>query len=174
MSIQYIETQRFTAKARRSLILLTAAILTFAGFLLTSPATFHLPVHGAPPPAAFVVTVLLAVFAFLLWMLGRMSLVVTVDRGEARFEFTPYKPLVVPLADIARAEVVTYRALRDCGGVGMRYGYKLKGRSFTVSGDRGVEIETRAGKLVLVGTQRPEELLKALTEVRNLEFGMRN
>lgn len=66
----------------------------------------------------------------------------------------------VPLSDIARAEAITYRPLRDYGGWGIR-GSRRR-RALNARGDRGVLITRFDGSTLLVGSQRPRELLDAL------------
>ena len=53
-----------------------------------------------------------------------------------------------------------YRSFREYGGHGIRYG--SKGKAYTVSGDRGVQIELLNGKQLLIGSQRAEELVQAI------------
>ena len=158
----FTEIQKFNSRAQVWMLTTTAFILLVFGVLLTHPVEFHVPIQGSGPPTALIVVALVGIFFLAVWLLRRMYLRIDVDGSEFRLEFHPYKPLVIPLGSIARAEAVTYRALRDCGGHGMRYGYKLKGRSFCVSGNRGVEITTREGKIILVGTQKQDELLRVL------------
>ena len=66
----------------------------------------------------------------------------------------------VPLEDIARAEAVEYRPLREYGGWGMR-GFGRR-RAVTARGNRGVLIIRRDGSTLLVGSREPRRLLSAL------------
>lgn len=61
---------------------------------------------------------------------------------------------------ITRAEARTYSALREFGGWGIRWG--KEGKAYTVSGDRGVQLEFRNGRKLLIGSKRAEELAQAL------------
>jgi hypothetical protein len=90
-------------------------------------------------------------------MTRTMVLKVEVDGKEVRIGFVPYAKRVVPITDIARADAVQYRPIGDCGGWGVRF-YKWKGWCYTISGNKGVEIATNKGKLLLIGSQRHEEL----------------
>ena len=53
-----------------------------------------------------------------------------------------------------------YRALREYGGWGIRYG--AAGKAYNVSGNRGVQLEYSDGQRLLIGSQRPEELCRAI------------
>lgn len=66
----------------------------------------------------------------------------------------------VALSDIARAQAVVYRPIRDYGGWGIR-GFANR-RAWNVRGDRGVLLVRSDGSTLLIGSQRPRELLSAL------------
>jgi hypothetical protein len=65
-------------------------------------------------------------------------------------------------SEIERYESIRYRPLRDFGGWGIRW---APGKiAYNVSGNRGVWFERTDGRGVLVGSQRPEELVSAIDE----------
>lgn len=66
----------------------------------------------------------------------------------------------VELREIARAEAVAYRPVRDYGGWGLRGSGRR--RAINARGDRGVLITRRDGSTLLVGSQEPRRLLAAL------------
>ena len=66
----------------------------------------------------------------------------------------------IGLEDINGFDVQTYRAIRDYGGWGIRYG--RKGKAYNVSGNRGVQLQLSDGKRILIGSQHPEEMTEAL------------
>jgi hypothetical protein len=59
-----------------------------------------------------------------------------------------------------RHEAITYRPLNDFGGWGIRYG--PKGTAYNVSGNRGVMLYFSRKKTIMIGSQRPEELDRAI------------
>ena len=68
----------------------------------------------------------------------------------------------VPWSEIERYEPTQYSPLQEFGGWGIRW---TPGKlAYNVSGDRGVRIERTTGRVVLVGSQRPEELVRAIDE----------
>jgi hypothetical protein len=68
----------------------------------------------------------------------------------------------IPWSAIERYESIRYRPLRDFGGWGIRW---APGKiAYNVSGNRGVWFELTEGRSVLVGSQRPEELVNAIDE----------
>ena len=66
----------------------------------------------------------------------------------------------IAFTEVKRCEVRTYRPIREYGGWGIRYG--RQGKAYNVSGDRGVQIELLHGKRLLIGSQRAEELWRAV------------
>jgi hypothetical protein len=54
-----------------------------------------------------------------------------------------------------------YSPLREYGGWGIRWSFR-HGRAYNVRGRQGVQLVLTDGKRVLVGTQRPEELVEAM------------
>lgn len=72
----------------------------------------------------------------------------------------------IHLDELKRYEVRTYSPIKEYGGWGIRYG--LKGKAYNVSGNRGVQLELLNGERILIGSQKPEELVKAI----NLAIGI--
>ncbi|MCJ7521332.1 MAG: DUF6141 family protein [Dehalococcoidia bacterium] len=66
----------------------------------------------------------------------------------------------ITLGDLKAYEVRTYKPLREYGGWGIRRG--AKGKAYNVKGNRGVQLKRTNGELILIGSQRPEELARAL------------
>ncbi|WP_411967720.1 DUF6141 family protein [Haloferax sp. YSSS75] len=68
----------------------------------------------------------------------------------------------IPYAEIERYESKQYRPLRDFGGWGIRW---TPGKlAYNVSGNRGVWLERTNGRAVLVGSQHPDEFVRAIDE----------
>lgn len=143
------------------IVLLAAMVLTFVY------GTFRQLVKGEPwggrpmPDLALVlVTAGVCALAFWLW---NLHLATEVRDNELWMQFKLlWPPKSIPFSKIVRAEAVTYRPILDYGGWGVRFG--RKGRAYNVSGNRGVQLELADGKGLLVGSQKPEELVSALKE----------
>lgn len=68
----------------------------------------------------------------------------------------------IPWSEIEGYESEEYRPIREYGGWGIRWAPgKL---AYNVSGNQGVLIERANGQTVLVGSQHPEEFVKAIDE----------
>ncbi len=61
----------------------------------------------------------------------------------------------------------TYRPIGEYGGWGVRCNWGGKGMAYNVSGNRGVQLELTSGKRILVGSQKPDELVRAIRASSN-------
>ncbi|MCL5878591.1 MAG: DUF6141 family protein [Deltaproteobacteria bacterium] len=66
----------------------------------------------------------------------------------------------IPFETLKTYEACTYRPIRDAGGYGIHRG--RRGWAYNVSGNRGVQLELVSGKRILIGSQRPDELVQAI------------
>jgi hypothetical protein len=75
-----------------------------------------------------------------------------------------------PLTELSKYEIRTYQPIREYGGWGIRYG--SSGKAYNISGNTGMQLELKDGTRILLGTQKPEEFLKAVdlvvSQSRNL------
>ena len=100
-----------------------------------------------------------AVFLILVSLLSvRETTRVAEDGLTVRFGFL-HKTRVA-FSEIARAEAVAYRPVREYGGWGIRGGGRR--RVLSMRGDQGVLLTRVDGSTLLVGSQKPRELLAAL------------
>lgn len=102
--------------------------------------------------------------AVALLAIAMLRMTTTVEAQHIRVVVFPFPRKTFRFGDIDRAEPVTYRPLLHYGGWGWRWG--KGGMAYTMRGNRGVRIHLRNGKTVLVGSQRPEELVAAIEAAR--------
>jgi hypothetical protein len=88
----------------------------------------------------------------------RQTTIVASDAVTVRYGFL-YR-VRIPFSEIAHAEAVSYRPVRDYGGWGIR-GFGRR-RALNTRGNQGVLITRADGSTILVGSQKPRELLAAL------------
>ena len=91
---------------------------------------------------------------------------VRVDHQSLDISFRPFVHRRIRLQDIAQFEPRTYRPLIDASGWGVHYSFTGKGWAYNVSGDRAVQIKLKNGGWLLIGSQKPDELAKAIAEAR--------
>ncbi|KQM10968.1 hypothetical protein AOA80_10960 [Methanomassiliicoccales archaeon RumEn M1] len=125
---------------------------------------------GDNPASDELLAAILIVFGILFpLMLLSARLEVTVERTRLLVRFFPFqvRHRVTGRDDLLGHEVVTYSALREFGGAGIRYG--RRGKAYIVSGDRGVQLTFANGDRLLLGSRRAEELDAALTMMSSME-----
>jgi hypothetical protein len=168
--IFYEETQRF--RQPWLWVVLVSAVLMpilIIGTLLAVQRSTGQPVGNRPLSDAGLAGVfagILVLGLLPLALVAYMKLVVRVEGGSLSIRFIPFLRKHYPLQDVARWEVCDFRPLADYGGWGIRRG--RGGWAYTVSGKRGVQLEFRDGRKLLVGSQRPEEFAAALEQARSI------
>jgi hypothetical protein len=145
------ENQSFRQPWLWALMLATLAVLLVASLLA--------PGSQAVPWVVLGVTLAVAL------LLYSMRLSVQVDAEAVRIRFFPIWKKTISLVDIVRWEARTYRPILEYGGWGIRYTLN-RGWAYNVSGNQGVQLELASGKRILIGSQRAEELARAIGEAK--------
>lgn len=102
------------------------------------------------------------IFLWLVYLrLVTIRLVTEVRSGELAVAMRGlWRARRIPLGGIKSAKTVTYDPERDYGGYGIRT--TRSGTVYIAGGNRGVRVELSKGGTVLIGTERPEELVSAI------------
>lgn len=95
----------------------------------------------------------------------RMTTEVTPTQLRVWFGWLPTYRKAVSIGEIQALEVVRYRPIRECGGWGIRTGPNGE-RVLNARGDRGVRLLLNDGTRLLIGSQRPDELARALQQAQ--------
>lgn len=104
-------------------------------------------------PIMFVFPMALVVGAKLETQVRRDGLYVRFFPVHIRFkEFGRY--------DIEKYYARDYKPIMEYGGWGIRYG--AGGKAYNMSGNKSVQLILKNGKKLLIGSQKPEELVKAM------------
>jgi hypothetical protein len=99
----------------------------------------------------------------LLFALARLTVEVLADRVEIRYR--PFIRRTILLDAVVAAEAVTYHPVRDYGGWGIK-GWSRRKVAYHVRGDRGALLTLADGRTVLLGSQRPDDLVAAVRKGR--------
>lgn len=73
------------------------------------------------------------------------------------------KTRVIPVSQIRKYEVYEFNPIRDFGGWGVKLGNG--GWSYTVSGNKGVQLSLEDGEQLTVGSRNPELFVRELYKV---------
>jgi hypothetical protein len=133
-------------------------ILFVFGHLATPDSQASRALGAARP--IFLLALLLPLSAVVLFS----SLEVSVDRRALKLRFGPFGPIRKswPLDAIASASV-TRTTLSQGWGIRVRRGFTL----YNVSGFGAVRVEFKDGKTVLVGSDEPDKLARAITRIQS-------
>jgi hypothetical protein len=159
----YREVQRFHQKWLW-MVALAAAFATFFAVVEQFLLDRDVGNHPLSDIAVLVVCGLVGVgLPVLLWI---ARLIVEVHKDGVYFRFIPFHRRYQKLAldKIIKYEAVSYRPLADYGGWGIRRG--KEGYAYTVSGSRGVMFGLEHGRNVLLGSNKPEEMARAVEQAR--------
>lgn len=158
-SPMYREIQQFRQ------VWIWAIVIVIAG-LMWYVSVRQLLLHrlfGDRPMPDILLVILCFIFGIGLPALFLFGKLVTEVRNDGIYvRFIPFHRSFHKIAfnELKRYEVRTYRPIMEYGGWGIRYG--SSGKAYNVSGKHGVQLELLNGKRLLIGSQQPEELLRAM------------
>lgn len=156
--VLFREVQRFTQSWLWIVILLSLGGALFAIYQAqNSRAIRNAP--GAGPAITIMSILSVAVVGWI--SQAKLITEVRSDALSVRF-FLLWPERLIPWNEIASAEPVTYNPILDYGGWGVRFG--RNGRAYNVKGSQGVQLVLTDGNRILVGSQQPDELARAIWE----------
>ena len=111
--------------------------------------------------------VVVCLYLVILFLFGFSTLTTVIGKSGIRFRFFPFqmKDRVIRWEEVETSEIITFNPLRDYGGWGIRS--KNGVRVYNVSGNKGLQLKLKSGKIILIGTQLETELTRFLTELKN-------
>ena len=116
---------------------------------------------GVADPDGWVAAVAMLTAAGAVAVAGVLMRLVTEVRADGvAVRLIPFPTRLIRFEEIASAEAVTYRPLREYGGWGLRF--SRRGRAYSASGNRGVQLVLTDGRRVLIGSHRADELEAAI------------
>jgi len=124
---------------------------------------------GTSPGPDWLVVVFWVLFGLLFPVLFyAMHLEVIVDPAAVHIYFRPFVRREIGLGEIVGVTPRAYDPVREYGGWGIR-GMMGKKKAYTTTGRQGVELTLRDGEKVMIGSQHPEILAKAINDLRKAQ-----
>lgn len=158
MKITFYETQRFT-QWWLWLFLIPLGLLPLIG--IYSQLILKKPFGNNPMSDSGLI--LLTVFNFaIIALFVILRLKTEITERDIKMQFFPFVRKKVLWQDVKTAEVVQYGFV----GYGIRFGSKY-GIVYNIKGNKGLAVELKNGKKILIGTQKEAEL-KHLLKKMNL------
>lgn len=118
---------------------------------------------GKNPAPDYVIFILFLIIGLLLpYIIMKIKLITEIRADGIYLKFVPFhfKYKFFSIAEIDRAEYVTYSPVKEYGGWGIRYG--KNGWAYNVKGNKGIMLYFKNGKNLLIGTQKGEEFINIL------------
>lgn len=114
---------------------------------------------------AFFIT--LGITLLVVALLFSFRLYTHIDNEGVTLRYTPFiKKRTYAWADIERAWLRKYKPISEYGGWGIKGNFFKKGTAYNVWGNKGLQLYLKNGKNILIGTQKPTELIKFLGEIK--------
>lgn len=104
--------------------------------------------------------IILALIWGVFYLFFYMRLIVVVGENALLIHFRPLVKKIIEYNKIQSCEAVEYRPIREFGGWGIRF--RAGEVAYTVSGTRGVRLELKEGKRILIGSHQPERLASGI------------
>lgn len=111
---------------------------------------------------------LVILFVFVLFNFFKLK--TRIDEKGIYYQYLPFhfSYRFIPWDAIFKCYVRNYNAIFEYGGWGLKFSFrKSRGKSFTVKGNIGLQIELLNGKKIIIGTQKKEEIQRTIETYQN-------
>lgn len=149
-------------------IVLWLAFMVFAVIELYNYLNYGIPLgdEGEELPMGIFIGIMILmslVFGFLLFMVLRLQLKVSISESGIYFEMPPFKkPTTFGPGEIESAFVRKYYPIRQYGGWGWR---GIKDKAYNVTGHWGIQIVLKDKRRILLGVINHEDAARALEAI---------
>lgn len=159
------EEQRLSLWLRWPLVLLMIVASGFAVFALREALSAQDSPNTASAVAVIILGIGVPIAVTILLFAAKLETEVRGDGLYVRFfpfyigykEFTP--------VDFEECYAREYRPILEYGGWGIRYSFSKRGWAYNMSGNKGVQLVFKNGKRLLIGSQKADELAKAIGSI---------
>ena len=162
--VLFKEEQRFRQPWLWVLVIL-ASIIPWLGLIIQVILGQKL---GNNPAPDWIIILIWLVFGIGLPLLFYFTRLITEVRSDGIYiKFVPFhfKFKHYSYPEIKSYEVREYKPIREYGGWGIRYG--LNGKVYNVYGNKGIQLTFKNNKKLLIGTQKPEEFYRAISNAKS-------
>jgi len=155
----FIEEQKFTQK-----LVIIGLSLAFIAIGFSIVKDWKNILNGSPSEIleAFIGLIIILLVSLLF---ANLKLKTRIDEKGIQYQYYPlqFSYKLIKWSEISKCYIRNYDAIFEYGGWGMKFSFRKKrGKSFTVKGNIGLQIELKTGHKVLIGTQQKGELQRVL------------
>ena len=153
MTVLFHEKQRFTQWWIWVLLIGVNAVTIYG---IIQQVIFKIPYGNNPSPDAVLLLVSLVPIGIAV-LIYTLCLETQLTEASITIKFYPLvRSKTIQLKEIQKVYVRQYAPIREFGGWGYRV--SLNGTAYNVRGNKGLQLELKNGKKILIGTQRGTEL----------------
>ena len=160
----FYEVQRFTQCWLWVVLMLTMLVLVGVfGYGFIQQLVLGKPWGDRPVSDGTLILVGSAILLFsggMIYLFYSLRLITEVRAEALHIRFYPFRTKIIPCNTITSCAARRYRPLSEYGGWGIKYG--RSGWAYNILGDWGVQLVLKNGKRILIGSQRADELERAL------------
>jgi hypothetical protein len=164
-TIDFKEIQRF--KVWWAWLAVTALNIQFI-YAIVQQVILGTPFGNKPAPGFVLIIIELLLLAFLLFLISIKLKTRITDTG-IYYRFYPFQftERSIEWHELRDAYMRQYNSFHEYGGWGIRYGSAKTGRAIntSASSNKGLQLQFTNGKLLLIGTKKPEELQKIIDTI---------
>ena len=146
-------------------LLLSSTIFTLIlfGYGMIKQLVLGQPWGNRPlPDLALIIvgTLVILLMVGLTYFFKTLKLITEVREDGLHVNFFPVSRQIIRFDEIRNCEVLTYNAIKESGGWGIR---RMRGgKAYNMSGNRGVQLDTVTSGKVIIGSQQPDQLARAI------------
>ncbi|MBS1651949.1 MAG: hypothetical protein JSU07_08075 [Bacteroidetes bacterium] len=156
----FYEKQKFNQWWHKLLLIVINGIFVFS---VVRQVIFNIPSGGSEGLFVSAATVLI-ISIFILST--KLETIVKHNGIYTRFFPFHFKFKYFSWNSLTACYIREYAPIMEYGGWGLRYGVFGNGKAYNVSGNKGLQLKFVTDKKLLIGTQKPEELEKALKNIK--------
>lgn len=157
-AINFSETQRFRIWWAWAAVVALNLLFIYA---IVQQLIIGEPFGTKPAPDFVLILVELFLLALLIFLITiRLKTRITETGIYYRFYPFQFKERVIEWHELSDAYMREYNSFHEYGGWGIRTGSSRTGRAINTSesSDRGLQLKFADGRLLLIGTKRPDEI----------------
>jgi Family of unknown function (DUF6141) len=163
--INFNETQRFKIKWAWLAVIAINGLFIYA---IVQQVILGKSFGTRPAPDFVLILVEIFLLLLLLFIVSIKLKTVYTDEGIAyRFFPLQFKYKIIHWHELSDAYIREYNSLLEYGGWGIRYGSSKKGNAINTSAscNKGLQLQFKNGKQLLIGTKNPVALQQVVDEI---------
>ena len=157
-TIDFREVQRFRIWWAWTAVSALNIVLVYA---IVQQVIFEKPFGTKPAPDYILILIEFLLLLFLVF-LASIKLKTRITDTAIYYRFYPFqfKETIIEWHELRDAYIREYNSFHEYGGWGIRSGSSKVGRAIntSASGNKGLQLQFNDGKLLLIGTRRPQEI----------------